>query len=295
VSKDIESEIEDVITFMSLAVRARGEKINLREFDEAESIDRYLDAASTDAGIRIPDSPLVRAAFDRVEHGDSGSVLWNDVWTPQHVDGPVNVVTLRRASPGAETNGYRYQLSRVRRVVASQVRGRARRVYPTMYWVRTALVHNDGWYGFGGEDVLSYRAGRWVSCNDTPAYDPKGFATLCMIASLGLAVQLSRVSVWRAVVSFDGNPSVSFSTDPIGVREIFRLRDVPAGRSRRAALRHWVSEHWRRTREASDGAEATKVREHLRGATDFTWNGMRCQIVPSAVDLERVETAKAAR
>lgn len=91
---------------------------------------------------------------------------------------------------------------------------------------------------------------------------------------------------WSVLLGEPGLPRARFLTDPVGVREAFRLRDVPPGKARRAALRHWVSEHWRKKGRDSE-ADRAWVREHLRGAEDFTWNGLRCRIEPSREDLRR--------
>ena len=56
------------------------------------------------------------------------------------------------------------------------------------------------------------------------------------------------------------------------VKSLFALRDVPEGKQRRAALRHWVAKHLRR--KPSNYEEMVEVRKHLRGKTDFSWMGM---------------------
>jgi hypothetical protein len=88
----------------------------------------------------------------------------------------------------------------------------------------------------------------------------------------------------------EGVPRARFVTDPIGVRAAFRLRDIPAGKTRRAALRHWVQEHWRKRRDPSKEDRAF-VREYLRGATHFGWSGLSCQIEPSKEDQRRAKAS----
>lgn len=97
---------------------------------------------------------------------------------------------------------------------------------------------------------------------------------------------LRREYLWSVLLGEIGVPRARFVTDAIGVREAFRLRDIPPGRSRRAALRHWVSEHWRRTNRSSD-ADRSWVRAHLRGHQRFVWNGFDCAIEPSREDLRK--------
>lgn len=91
---------------------------------------------------------------------------------------------------------------------------------------------------------------------------------------------------WSVWLGYASGPRIRFLSDPAGAREAFRLRDIPPGRARRAALRNWVSGHWR-CRRGDEGHKAW-IAEHLRGATDFTWNGLRCRIDPPAFDVERL-------
>lgn len=102
---------------------------------------------------------------------------------------------------------------------------------------------------------------------------------------VGLAhgVELRREYLWSVLLGEEGIPRARFVTDPLGVREAFRLRDIPPGRARRDALRHWVREHWRKRGREGAGDRAW-VRAHLRGATEFGWSGLCCRIEPSRED-----------
>lgn len=105
---------------------------------------------------------------------------------------------------------------------------------------------------------------------------------------VGQAVELRREYLWSVLIGEDGIPRARFSTDPIGIREAFRLRDIPPGRARRAALRHWVREHWRKNRTSSD-ADRAFVAAYLRGATTFAWDGLSCEIQPSREDMRKAK------
>lgn len=104
-------------------------------------------------------------------------------------------------------------------------------------------------------------------------------------AMLGVGLWKIKTEQWRVYFSLDDRPGIELPTDPTGARAAFRLRDIPDGSKRRAALRHWVAEHWRQHR--SDPSEEIKVREHLAGASRFAWSGLNCRITPSRVDLAR--------
>jgi hypothetical protein len=113
-------------------------------------------------------------------------------------------------------------------------------------------------------------------------------------AVIGVAktVQFGRRYDWRVSLGYIDGPTIAFVTDPLGAKEIFKLRDIPEGKKRRAALKNWVMEHWRKNRK--DEGEH-QVRKHLRGAEKFTWNGIRCCIMPAQYDLEVNEMLAAER
>ena len=72
---------------------------------------------------------------------------------------------------------------------------------------------------------------------------------------------------------------------------MFRSRELPAGRSRRAALRHGVNEHYRE--RSGDASSMDYVCEHLRGETRFVWNGWPCELMVSEFDMEKNEYFRA--
>lgn len=109
-----------------------------------------------------------------------------------------------------------------------------------------------------------------------------------------LGVEFTRRYEWTVHLRrSDGEPGILLPVDAIGAGEVFKLRDVPDGRSRRLALRRWIEEHWRQRRR--DPQTEVKVREHLRGQSEFTWAGLVCTIAPARFDLERDETLRLER
>lgn len=102
------------------------------------------------------------------------------------------------------------------------------------------------------------------------------FMMINMIVSLSFQRQFE----WHTQISYNDGPSVSFATDPIGVREVFALRDLGESK-RRAALLHWVSAHWRQKRDG----DLTEVRKHLRGSRHFKWNGFEVKVTPPASEV----------
>lgn len=95
---------------------------------------------------------------------------------------------------------------------------------------------------------------------------------------------------WSVLIGLNNYPRIRFATDPEGVRDVFKFRDMTDGEARRAALCHWVESHYRRAHRGSPDVRI--IEAYLRGKTDFIWNGMRCSIEPSPYDLEQYRKGK---
>lgn len=92
---------------------------------------------------------------------------------------------------------------------------------------------------------------------------------------------------WGVEFRLPSAPGIRLNTDSTGAKELLRMRDVPEGRTRREALKHWVHEHWRKLRNDPD--VETQVRQHLRGADRCSWFGLECRIIPSVPDRQKNE------
>lgn len=127
---------------------------------------------------------------------------------------------------------------------------------------------------------------------DPGAFGDKAHDTEVALRILKVAAGLSlrRYYLWSVLLGEGDGPRARFVTDPIGVREAFRLRDIPPGKKRRAALLHWVKAHWRKSRKTS-AADRAWIRAHLRGVWSYTWNGLICQIEPSIEDMDMLTAA----
>lgn len=110
--------------------------------------------------------------------------------------------------------------------------------------------------------------------------------------SVALGVQFGRDYLWYAHLKVPGAAAgVMIPTTPEGARALFRLRDIEEGRTRRAALTHWVSEHSRRIRKDTADETRSWVKEHIRGAARFKWRDMEGTIHPAPHDLRRITDA----
>lgn len=105
------------------------------------------------------------------------------------------------------------------------------------------------------------------------------------VALMAAGMSLRRHYNWSVLLGEGKGPRARFITDVQGIKEVFRLRDLPAGRQRRAALLHWVREHWRKRRDRTAN-DRVLVQKHLSGTWSFVWNDLRCQIEPSADDVD---------
>lgn len=106
--------------------------------------------------------------------------------------------------------------------------------------------------------------------------------------SIGFAIPLTERYDWHVAFGFaDHGPRVIFPTNPSGCLALFRSRNLGSGEKRRAALRHWVTNHYRQI--GADNTNLSYIRDHLRGNTRFIWNGLDCELLVSEFDLEKNE------
>lgn len=112
-------------------------------------------------------------------------------------------------------------------------------------------------------------------------------ATLEHWIEAALFEQWHRRYRWQIEVAFSKHRTgVALDTDAEGARAFLSLRDKgPTGR--RDPLVHWVRQHYRRRRRASDEVSLSLVREHLRGKVMCAFGGLTCRVWPSRLDIER--------
>lgn len=104
---------------------------------------------------------------------------------------------------------------------------------------------------------------------------------------MSISIGFIMPSFWMAHVAITDNaPRVTVPTDPTGVKELWKFRDIPEGARRRDALLHWVSEHWRKDRFDPD--VELFVRSSLRGARSLTCSGLSIAIEESTDDRKKL-------
>lgn len=140
--------------------------------------------------------------------------------------------------------------------------------------------------------LMMYHRKNWIILNEE-VENKLGMSPPSLI-DIGLLFQAASKYRWSVEIGYNGLPvSISFLTDPTGVKEFFKLRDIPEGKMRRAALSHWVSAHWRQVRV--DPVAEVYVRQHLRGKTEFRWFDMDVKIHIPESDKDKINRLKRER
>lgn len=112
---------------------------------------------------------------------------------------------------------------------------------------------------------------------------------------LFLSYRLTMRYEWQIEIGEPGGASAMFPISRAECAAAFASRDALPGRSRRSALRHFVEKHARRRASDPHGPSDVDVRRYLRGQTSFSWNGLACEIIPPAYEMEAIERVRAQR
>lgn len=219
-------------------------------------------------------------AIEGRQDPERGMIL-TDV-TPYDLGAPLRYATLADVTgDGGEWLGY--VASSATQLQLYDLRGvRMPFVSPAHCRISVAELTRKGTY-LGSSRFCSWhpRERRWLTWGNHPPM-ADAFAQRMRIL---IGAQFTARYEWHALIGFPKAPRVSIPCSAIEARELFAARDLPPGAKRRAALRHWVGQHYRRTGPELD--QRTNVREHLRGATEFVWESLECSLQTSAFDRER--------
>jgi hypothetical protein len=279
----IAAAVENVLTFMTLSEIEHWETLGGKR---GRLSPRYFSAAE----------PLI-LGYEVWGEQEERYLIPEDC-RPCDLDTPLDLTVLAantEAGEFEETGAF--SACRTRLVKPADVRGRVRRLLPFMVDYAMLVLDGKG-KATAARTLLGSADGfRWVNIDNNAQPSPHLDAFHSPLVTIQCGVAFTRQFFWGVELGWEGSPTVRIPTDALGVREVFRLRDLPEGKGRRAALRHWVEEHWRKSRTEALGApvEELLVREHLRGATRFDWRGLVCTIHPSLYDLKREELARTRR
>jgi hypothetical protein len=276
----IDELIEELLTFMELASwrplsAGKTRHLTMKAFPEAEPV-------------------ISEEVLNTLRDDQQARLIRSDV-APDTVPGLFDMTTITSRQPDEEEPRVHFSVQRLRRVSFAELRGRARPVSSMNVRQSFAVVRRDGTY-VSGESYIGYLPAqqRWVNITSNIAIPYGAFnEETHNRACVSCGFLLDRYERWRVVMAYEDGPSLSLVTDPTGAQEVFRFRDLPAGQSRRTALRHWVKEHWRGHRQDPD--LEVLVRKHLRGETRFTWHGLRVEIKVSPADQQKAAQLTDAR
>jgi hypothetical protein len=184
-----------------------------------------------------------------------------------------------------------YHIARYRKMKLAEVRGIFKLKTGDLVEWSQAWIYNNGVYRTNR--VICERWGRqWHEIGQPRPIEPVPHSqetTDAIFAAKSMA--FTRYYDWQVELGFQmpgrtQMPTVAIATSAQGAREAYRLRDVAPGKSRRDALKHWVATHMRHGTKYDPEAE-TKIWAYLRGVEEFTHNGLKCVLHPSAYDLKK--------
>lgn len=311
--------IEQILTFLGLSEQEGPLDTDLKQWWDSSDelglrvpIRRFSGAHPMIAGLRA--DPLVqshRPTFLGLRGGElgenarfDGHELF-DVW-----ECPIGPWSYSWIGPGepqhSEALGKKatslFNIQCVRSVHPAEIRpydwSRLATTHEHLFEQSLAVVFNDGTY-WALAKVGEWTAGvgpTWLGAGHciarTEDYKPRPSLKPDDAAKVFFAksAALTQWYEWQCQFGLDGPtwgrlPTVALTCDPVGAQAALRLRDIPPGSSRREALRHWVCEHWRKAHDPVD--PKIHIWPFLRGATEFSFRGLRCRLEPSPYDLKK--------
>lgn len=185
--------------------------------------------------------------------------------------------------------GYLFSITGTRWVPLKAVRGLFPLRSSNVYENYICNVFSDGKYTVE-RDYIQYFGNAWHRVGVPIAYGPERLDEILQTKVwMDRSIAFTREYDWSVEIGLNvtSTPALSLQIDPKSSRDVFKMRDLTPGKSRRDALRHWVSGHHRKAIEP--GYVETYIWPYLRGAEEFTWNGMYCKIKPSEYDLRKAK------
>ena len=178
-----------------------------------------------------------------------------------------------------------YGIMRVKHISnVKKLRGKVAKFYPIVVEVTACFIKKDGTY----ETFMRYLTlinGQWrIICT---THEREHLRTdflkfkedMHNAVKLAIGLAFSNRYDWFIEFGYKDGATLSFPCTPEHCKDVFKMRDVPDGKSRRAALKNWVASHKRKV-----GDSQVDVRKHLRGSYNFNYDGLFCKIHPSEYD-----------
>ena len=239
------------------------------------------------------DFHFVDDLIERTNGGSQWVALHPDDKEMREMMWPIDIAAVSR-----NENGLHF--SRFFTATPASLRGKVKLVPQRAAWLVSMTVENDDRW-FAQMNPVGLINGEWkpldggmVRQASTKADAIRRFRQhqlkeLDDVSSMSQSLALTARYHWHVAIGNGNGPRVLLPTNPQGCLELFRTREKRDGETRRAALRHWVSNHFRETDESG----LSYVCDHLRGTTEFNWRGFdTCEIFVSEFDLEKNEFFK---
>lgn len=237
-------------------------------------------------------APPPISTFKRLEPLGFGMEDNEEWWIFDPDECPPDLVWPLRVGFVVENDGNNtLSLELVRSITAREARGYADLFSPFMVRADIGAVYDNTM--LTAATLYSWQGKTWTTASKRTLWEghiPTKLSAKEMLEGsnsvrLATSLALRHRYEWAVALGLEGAPSIRFVTDPTGIKEAWRVRDLPEGRDRREALMTWVSDHWRQSRYDPD--METYVRKHLRGALSFEWRGMQGEIIPAPYDIEK--------
>lgn len=79
---------------------------------------------------------------------------------------------------------------------------------------------------------------------------------------------------------------------PSSSKEVFMMRNIPEGKTRRKAIVNYVKDHYRTVKNVKNEDTQILIKKHFRGELKFNWRGLEVHVTPSPYDLRKIKTSK---
>lgn len=234
----------------------------------------------------IPLSPSVLKFGARFDYSDPNERIVE----PRSLVRPLDLTGVQ-IQPNGDLNFTRYRASN-----AGEARGHVKQIYSEIitYSMIYAMPNS--------RKLVSLAPSFWGRPSDDTFYKylstsivrPNTDKQLSVMAYAFARMQDDYERGWCVTLKIPGSLfGLTILTNATGAAALFRDREKPPAKDRKAALRHWVQGHWRGV--PSDLDEETRVRRHLRGALDFEWLGFECKLRPSLHELNDLDEERVLR
>lgn len=107
-------------------------------------------------------------------------------------------------------------------------------------------------------------------------------------------IRLTAYYEWFVYIREDDKSlGIKIPIAPESSKDVFALRNIKEGDSRKRAICNFVREHYRTIKtDYNEEERQVLVKQHLRGESKFNWRGLQVNIIPSEYDLNRIKTRK---